>query len=167
MRCFSIFYKTSLRIHIKVHLYYSRHVVNTVSQDAAYQWGVNISRVTFFVDCEIAVWIYVDQHWQHTQSFLTYHCMEFTNLSKKTCVLRIIPPNLNKAFLKSVTLASHFTERSTFNIEVRHILFITYFVTIKSYKKKRFHTNSSRLENNNATGHRKHQFTYITLFHWA
>ncbi len=41
-----------------------------------------------------------------------------------------------KHFKKSVTLASRFTERSTFNIEVRHVLFITYFVAIKSYKKK-------------------------------
>ncbi len=55
----------------------------------------------------------------------------------------------------SVTLASRFTEHSSFSIEVFHILFISNLVTVKLYKKKKKNIaqNSDKLENNNATGH--------------
>ncbi len=46
----------------------------------------------------------------------------------------------------------HLIEYGTFSIEVGHILFIIYFVAVKSYKKKKASTrNSSKLENNGAT----------------
>ncbi len=87
-------------------------------------WSTFCQFLSRNVDRQTAVCMYADRHWQHTPNFPMCFYTEFIFCARKL------------VFKKSVTLASHFTQRSTFNIEVRHILFITYLVAIKSYNKK-------------------------------
>ncbi len=111
-------------------------------------WSIDISNRSAFcwslsknVDRQTAVWMYIDPHWWPTQNFLR-RVYEFVpeNWFSAHNLFKLDENRVTKNFFKSVTLASRFTERSTFNIEVRRILFIIYFVAVKSCKEKRFHT---------------------------